>query len=50
VPNYSIKFNGRLNVDAETEQEALEIFWANMREVFDESDISNVTVSEEPNV
>ena len=48
MPNYSVKFNGRLNVYAETEQEALEIFWANMREVFDEEDISNVTVSEEP--
>jgi hypothetical protein len=48
VPNYSVKFTGRLSVDAETEQEALEIFWANMREVFDESDITDVTVLEEP--
>jgi hypothetical protein len=50
MPNYTVKFNGRLNLEAETEQEALEIFWANMREVFDESDITNVIVSEEPNV
>jgi hypothetical protein len=48
MPNYTVIFNGRLGVEAETEQEALEIFWANMREVFDESDITNVTVSEEP--
>jgi hypothetical protein len=48
--NYSVKFNGRLSIDAETEEEAREIFWANMREVFDESDITNVTIAEEPNV
>ena len=50
MPNYSVKFNGRLSIDAETEEEAREIFWANMREVFDESDITNVTIAEEPNV
>jgi hypothetical protein len=47
MPNYTVKFTGRLSVDAETEQEARETFFANMLEVFQESDISDVTISEE---
>lgn len=48
MPNYTVKFNGRLSVDAENEEEARETFFANILEVFEESDITNVTVSEEP--
>jgi hypothetical protein len=48
MPNYTVKFTGRLNITAETEEEARETFFANILEVFQESDITDVTVSEEP--
>jgi hypothetical protein len=48
MPNYTVKFTGRLNITAETEEEARETFFANILEVFQKSDITDVTVSEEP--
>jgi hypothetical protein len=48
MPDYTVKFTGRLNITAETEEEARETFFANILEVFDESEITDVTVSEEP--
>jgi hypothetical protein len=48
MPNYTVKFTGRLSINAETEEEARETFFANILEVFQESDITDVTVSEEP--
>jgi len=48
VPTYSVKFTGHLNVDAESKDEALENFYANILEIFQESDITDVTVSEKP--
>jgi hypothetical protein len=47
MPNYTVKFTGRLSITAETAEEARETFFANILEVFQESDISDVTVSEE---
>jgi hypothetical protein len=47
MPNYIVRFNGRLEVDAETEQEALESFWASIRDTFGDDAISNVTVQSE---
>jgi hypothetical protein len=48
MPNYTVKFTGRLNITADTEEEARETFFANILEVFQESEISDVTVSEDP--
>lgn len=47
MPRYTVKFTGRLSVDAENEEEALENFYANIREIFQESEISDVTVQTE---
>jgi hypothetical protein len=46
MPNYSVKCTVHLSIEADTEQEALENFWSSMREVFDDSDISDVVVLE----
>jgi hypothetical protein len=48
MPHYSVKFTGRLSIDAENEEEALENFYTSILEIFQESEISDVTVSEEP--
>jgi hypothetical protein len=48
MANFTVKFTGRLSIAAETAEEARETFFANILEVFQESDISNVIVSEEP--
>jgi hypothetical protein len=46
--NYTVKFTGCLSITAETPEEARETFFANILEVFEESDISDVTITEEP--
>jgi hypothetical protein len=49
MKTYLVKFTGQLSVDAESAEQAREIFFANILEIFEESDITDVTVSEEPN-
>jgi hypothetical protein len=47
MPNYTVKFAGRMSVEAETEDEARETFYANILEIFEKSDISDVKIFEE---
>jgi hypothetical protein len=48
MPNYTVRFTGRLNINAETPEEARDTFFENILEVFRESDITDVIVSEDP--
>jgi hypothetical protein len=48
MKRYIVKFTGCLSITADSPEEARETFFANILEVFQESDISDVTVSEEP--
>ena len=48
MTRYSIKFTGHMSLEAKNKEEAIEAFWANILEIFEESDISDVIVSEEP--
>jgi hypothetical protein len=45
--NYTIKFSGRVELAAGSKEEALAAFYANILEIFEESQITDVTVSEE---
>jgi hypothetical protein len=47
MKRYIVKFTGRLSITADTQEEARETFFANILEVFQESDISDVTIEEQ---
>jgi hypothetical protein len=44
---YSVKFTGRLSVEAENEEEALTAFWALIVEMLREEDVTDVTAAAE---
>jgi hypothetical protein len=48
MKHYVVEFTGRLDITADTEEEARETFFANILEVFQESDITDVTIEEQP--
>jgi hypothetical protein len=46
VTTYIVKFSGLSRLEADSAAEALEDFWANILEIFEETDISDVSVQE----
>jgi hypothetical protein len=49
MKKYTIKFVGTLSLEADNKEQALAAFYANILEIFEEAQITDVTVSETDN-